>query len=54
MSILQDIIQTSTSLGNLQRVHGLGVIPILTEEVPELPVLEPLERALRKRFGQDY
>jgi hypothetical protein len=47
MSILQDIIKTSTSLGNLQRVHGLGVIPILTKEVPELPVLEPLERALR-------
>ena len=47
MSTLQDIIQTSTSLGNLQRVHGLGVIPILTKEVPELQVLETLESALR-------
>lgn len=46
MSILQDIVQPSTSLGNLRRFHGLGVIPILTEEVQELPVLEPLEKAL--------
>ena len=46
MSILQNLIQRSTSLGNLQRFHGLGVIPILTEEIPELEVLEPLESAL--------
>jgi len=48
MSILQDIMKASTSLGDLQRVHGLGVIPILAEEIPELPVLEPLERALER------
>ena len=48
MSNLQDIIKTSTSLGNLQRVHGLGVIPILAIEVPEIPVLEPLELALER------
>jgi len=47
MSTLQDIIKTSTSLGNLQHVYGLGVIPILTDKIPELPVLETLERALR-------
>ncbi len=47
MSNLEDIIKTSTSLGDLQHVHGLGVIPILTEEVPELQVLETLESALR-------
>ena len=48
MSILQDIIQKSTYLGHLQPVHGLGVIPILTEDVLELQVLETLESALRK------
>jgi hypothetical protein len=48
MSILQDIIKTSTSLGDLQRVRGLGVIPILAKEAPEIPVLEPLERALER------
>lgn len=52
MSILQDIIQKSTSLGNLRRFHGLGVIPILTEEVQELPVLEPLERALERGLAR--
>ena len=46
MSTLQDILKTSTSLGDLQHVHGLGVIPILTEDAPELQVLEPLEKAL--------
>jgi hypothetical protein len=46
MSKLQDIIPVSIFLGNLQCVKGLGVIPILTEEVPELSVLEPLELAL--------
>ena len=47
MSTLQDIIKTSTSLGDLQHLHGLGVVPILTKEVPELQVLETLESALR-------
>jgi hypothetical protein len=47
MSKLQDIIKTSTFLGDLQHVHGLGVVPILTKEVPELQVLETLESALR-------
>jgi hypothetical protein len=46
MSVVQDIMKTSTSLGDLQRVHGLGVIPILAEEVPELEELEPLQRSL--------
>ena len=48
MSTLQDIIKTSTSLGDSQCVQGLGVIPILTKEVPEIPVLEPLELALER------
>lgn len=48
-SILQDIINRSIFLGNLQVVHGLlGVIPILAGEIPTLPVLEPMEAALRK------
>ena len=46
MSILREVIPASISLGDLQCVRGLGVIPILAEEVPELPVLEPLELAL--------
>jgi len=45
MSKLQDIIKTSTFLGDLQHVHGLGVVPILTKEIPELQVLETLESA---------
>jgi hypothetical protein len=55
MSTLKSIVQKSVSLGNLQRVHGLGVIPILTEEVPELPILESLEAGLSKgsiRIGE--
>ena len=48
MNILQDIIQKSTSLGNLQCAQGLGIIPILSKEVPELQVLEPLESALER------
>src|SRR5208283_2306250 len=47
-SKLQDIIRNSISLGDLQCVQGLGVIPILIEEVPELEVLEPLELALER------
>ena len=52
MSILQDVIPASTSLGHLQRVHGLGVIPIFTEVSPELPVLEPLEKALERGLAK--
>ncbi len=52
MSTLQDIIKTSTSLGDSQCVQGLGVIPILTKEVPEIPVLEPLELALKRRVAR--
>ncbi|MGA2229103.1 MAG: DUF6569 family protein [Syntrophobacteraceae bacterium] len=52
MSTLKNLIQKSAYLGNLQPVHGLGVIPILTEEVQELPVLEPLERALQRGFAR--
>lgn len=46
MSTIQELIQKSTSLGDLQRVHGLGIIPIFIEGAPELPALEPLENAL--------
>ena len=52
MSILQDIIPTSISLGGLNCVKGLGVIPILTKEITELPVLEPLERALERGLAR--
>ena len=52
MSILEEIIQKSTTLGNLHRIHGLGVIPILTEDVPELQVLEPLELALERGWAR--
>lgn len=48
MSTLQEIIQKSLFLGNLQRLHGLGVIPILAEDFQELPELEPLEVALER------
>ena len=37
MSKLQDIMKTQVFLGGLQRIKGLGVIPILSQEVPELP-----------------
>ena len=52
MSILQDIIRKSISLGGLKCVKGLGVIPIFTEEVPEIPVLEPLESALGRGLAR--
>ena len=48
MSILQEIIQKSIFLGDLQRIKGLGVIPILTEATPEIPALQPLETALKR------
>lgn len=43
MSILKDILKKPVSLGDLQRVHSLGVIPIFINEIPELPELETLE-----------
>ena len=52
MSILQDIIPSSISLENLKRVKGLGVIPILTKEVIEIPAFETLETALKKGFAR--
>lgn len=52
MSILQEIIPTSISLGDMQCVQGFGAIPILTEEVRELPVLEPLENALERGLAR--
>jgi hypothetical protein len=52
MSTVQDIMKTSTYLGDLQRVNGLGVIPILAEEIPEIPVLEPLEFALERGLAR--
>ena len=48
MSIFQEVIPASISLGGLNCVKGLGTIPILTEMVPELEVLEPLESALKR------
>lgn len=51
MSTLQDLIQKSVSLGNLQPVRGLGVIPILTEEAP-LSVLESFERAMERGLAR--
>jgi hypothetical protein len=52
MSVLRNIIRKSISLGDLQCVQGLGVIPILTEEIAELPVLEPLERVLERGLAR--
>ncbi|MGA3116273.1 MAG: DUF6569 family protein [Syntrophobacteraceae bacterium] len=52
MSVLQEVIPSSISLGNLKRVKGLGVIPILTEEVIEIPAFETLETALKKGFAR--
>ena len=49
---IQDIIPESISLGGLNCVKGLGTIPILTKEIAELPVLEPLELALDKGFAR--
>ncbi|MGA2403371.1 MAG: DUF6569 family protein [Syntrophobacteraceae bacterium] len=49
---IQDIIPASISLGNLQCVHGLGVIPIIAEEIPAIPVLEPLESALERGLAR--
>jgi hypothetical protein len=48
MSVVQDIIFKPTFLGNLRGFQGLGAIPIFTKEVPEIPVLESLEKALEK------
>ncbi len=52
MSKLQEVIPASIFLGELKSVRGLGVIPILAEEIPEIPVLEPLEFALKKRLAR--
>lgn len=52
MSTLQDIMKTQVFLGDLQRVKGLGVIPILTEEVRELPEVETLESALKRGIAR--
>src|SRR5208283_3931491 len=51
-SKLQEVIPASISIGDLQCVRGLGVIPILTEEIPDLQVLEPLETALKKGLAR--
>jgi hypothetical protein len=52
MNILREIISASISLGDLQCVKGLGVIPILAEAVPQMQELEPLETALGKGFAR--
>jgi len=49
---IQEVIPASISLGNLQCVRGLCVIPILTEEVIEIPALETLESALEKGLAR--
>ena len=51
-SKLQDVMKTQVFLGGLQRVKGLGVIPFLSQEVPELPDVETLEGALAKGFAR--
>lgn len=49
---IQDILPESISLGGLNYVKGLGIIPIRTEEVIEIPALETLETALEKGFAR--
>ncbi|MGA3116544.1 MAG: DUF6569 family protein [Syntrophobacteraceae bacterium] len=52
MSILQDVIPRATFLGNLRGFQGLGTIPILTKEIPELQELDPVETALEKGLAR--
>lgn len=52
MNTLKDFLQASISLGDLQQVHGLGVIPILSEGAPEFPELEPLESVLQSGLAR--
>lgn len=49
---IQEIIPGSISIGNLQCVKGLGVIPILTEDVIEITAFETLETALENGFAR--
>ena len=49
---IQEIIPGSISIGNLQRVKGLGVIPILAEDVTEITAFETLETALERGFAR--
>lgn len=48
MSRLQEIIPNTLSLGEPIKARGLCVIPILTEEIPNIPAVDTLDAALGK------
>ncbi|HOI94556.1 MAG TPA: hypothetical protein PK250_07605 [Syntrophobacter fumaroxidans] len=46
MRRLENILPKNLSLGQFTNVHGLGIVPIIASEIPDLFLIEPLEKAL--------